>query len=71
MRRAESSVTIILPFAELAARNAQVDDPVSRLIHRVHVFANHNACVPSHIMSDVATEVKLITKGDLVPSSGE
>lgn len=42
---AEYSVPVVLPLAELAAGNAQVEDPVARLIDRVDVLANHNACV--------------------------
>lgn len=44
---AECSVPVVLPLAELAAGNAQVEDPVARLVDRIDVLADHDACVCS------------------------
>jgi hypothetical protein len=74
-RVAEYSVPVVLPLAELAAGNAQVEDPVARLIDRVDVLANHNACVWGLTKNQSAVRHARAHNmargaGNMVPSSG-
>jgi hypothetical protein len=62
-RVAEYSVPVVLPLAELAAGNAQVEDPVARLVDRIDVLANHDACVWVHQESERSSARKSTRHG--------